>query len=208
MNIFLILLILVFFFDLLAIKTSKDKWRLITKSLLMPLLICYYIMSSIVDYKLIIALIFCFLGDVFLLSKKELYFKLGVVSFLKAHILYVVVFLSGITLVPYYYCFLIFPFIIGFLIFFNKIGKNIVDLRLPIIVYAIIIFTMSYSALLRFYTFSGVSFWLPFIGSILFISSDTSLAYNMFVKKREGSTIFVMSTYVMAQILIVVGFIK
>jgi uncharacterized membrane protein YhhN len=52
-----------------------------------------------------------------------------------------------------------------------------------------------------------ISFYLVLAGAILFVSSDTVIAFNKFVHHFDSSGIVIMSTYVIAQYLIVAGYI-
>ena len=55
--------------------------------------------------------------------------------------------------------------------------------------------------------FSGAGFYMPFIGSLLFMASDSVLAINTFRSKIPRGDVYIMSTYVTAQVLIVAGMI-
>lgn len=47
-----------------------------------------------------------------------------------------------------------------------------------------------------------------FIGALLFVLSDSLLAWNMFYQKIEYGSFYVMSTYLFAQFLIVYGWVN
>jgi len=48
---------------------------------------------------------------------------------------------------------------------------------------------------------------MPFVGSLLFMASDSVLAINTFRSKIPRGDVYIMSTYVTAQVLIVAGMI-
>jgi uncharacterized membrane protein YhhN len=52
------------------------------------------------------------------------------------------------------------------------------------------------------------SFWLVLAGAILFVISDSAIAINKFSYKFEYSGLVIMSTYIVAQYLIVTGYIN
>ena len=56
---------------------------------------------------------------------------------------------------------------------------------------------------------SGVSqSWVMFTGSVLFMISDCIIGINMFYTKVDNSQFWIMSTYQLAQILIMLSAIK
>ena len=55
---------------------------------------------------------------------------------------------------------------------------------------------------------SNVSFGLVFLGSILFMFSDSVLAINKFFKPVPAAGFWIMSTYILAQFLIIHGLVK
>jgi uncharacterized membrane protein YhhN len=200
--------------ELIFVKRTNHKGRMITKPLLMPLVICIYITAaSNVNYIIITALIFGFIGDVLLLGPdlRPVFFKAGLASFLAGHIFYICAFLftagtfSGISL--YYYLFLL-PFIAGFIFVMVKLWPELGPMKIPVMIYAVIIIIMSFTALARGYHYNGCRFWCPFAGSLFFLISDFSIAYNHFIKKTRGDSVLVMSTYILAQVLIMAGFIN
>jgi uncharacterized membrane protein YhhN len=52
------------------------------------------------------------------------------------------------------------------------------------------------------------SFWLVLAGAILFVISDSAIAINKFSYHFEYSGIVIMSAYIVAQYLIVTGYIE
>jgi uncharacterized membrane protein YhhN len=80
-------------------------------------------------------------------------------------------------------------------------------MKLPVILYAIIILTMLTAAINRKDKVNKVSFYLVLAGAILFVISDSSIAITKFSHPFKSSVIVIMSTYVVAQYLIVIGYI-
>ena len=87
---------------------------------------------------------------------------------------------------------------------FPKLGP----LKIPVIVYAIVITSM------LFVVFKGSLKWaIPannyiLIGAILFVSSDSILAFNKFYAPITQASFYIMITYCMAQYFIVAGILK
>ncbi len=70
------------------------------------------------------------------------------------------------------------------------------------------IFGMAARALNRFKTTSTESFLLVFFGSVLFVLSDTLIAIDKFYVSIPNDGVFVMSTYIAAQYLIMRGILQ
>ncbi|MDX5476906.1 MAG: lysoplasmalogenase, partial [Cyclobacteriaceae bacterium] len=79
------------------------------------------------------------------------------------------------------------------------------DLKIPVIIYLIVIVMMATTARERFKKTNSVSFWQVMIGAGLFMISDIILAINMFFKSFPEAGILVLGTYIIAQFLIVRG---
>ncbi|CAI8782095.1 lysoplasmalogenase [Chryseobacterium sp. IT-36CA2] len=194
----LVLLSIVFAFDLVFIAIDRSSWRLLSKPLLLPIIIWFYFTYSKQDVFRInqwflSGLILSFLGDVFLLFRWG--FMPGLGSFLLAHICYIVYFFkirkknvwSWITVVLLY--------LVSFIYF---IYPYLNEMKIPVVIYGITISTMLYFSI-------STSSLLLFIGAILFVVSDSVLAINMFVQHTIGKELVVMITYVLAQLMLVLG---
>jgi uncharacterized membrane protein YhhN len=68
-----------------------------------------------------------------------------------------------------------------------------------------IIVTMVSTARERFDKTNPSSFWQVFIGAFIFMISDAMIALNMFYKPFPESGVLVMGTYMIAQLLLVLG---
>lgn len=199
--------------NILAEQRQSTIGRYLTKPLLMPLLAIFYAQSAIKPAGLILAALFCaFLGDVFLLwSEKQLLFTAGLFSFLLGHVFYIIVFgqsVRSLSGVPVWFCISLIPYgVYGFLIY-RIISPNLQALKVPTVLYMIVIIVMSFSSLLRVWVFNGYSFWLPFLGSLLFLTSDSLLAIQNFKAKIRNGEVLVMGTYVWGQLSIILGLLR
>lgn len=198
--------------DLIYINKEIPKSRFFSKTLLMPLLIVFYILSvDKPNLLLIFALILSFLGDLFLLfENKKLTFFLGLISFLITHFLYLILFTITSKYfkgAPFYIYLFLIPYIIYGVSFYKNLKPQIDRFSKIILFYIFIIILMSFSTIPRFYYVSFYKFLFPFIGSILFIISDSLLSLRKFKKTIKENSISIMFTYILAQFLIVLGFI-
>ncbi len=66
---------------------------------------------------------------------------------------------------------------------------------------------MAISSNLRGYS-NQLTFNLGLYGALLFVVSDSLLAYNSFVEPFLGANIFIMTTYALAQLFIVKSIIR
>lgn len=210
---FSVLYFIFLFIDLIFVHFKLFNKRFFSKTLLMPLLIFYYIFSSKnIFYFLIFALIFSFLGDTFLLfEEKRKFFKLGLFSFLLSHIFYIfTIIIKSNFLInrppPFIFIFLI-PYVLYGFYFYKSLFPEIKDVKKEILIYIVVIILMSFFTIPRFYIFPLKSSLFVFIGSILFIISDSALAIQIFKSKISKNSIIIMLTYGLAQFFIIEGFI-
>lgn len=159
------------------------------------------------------ALAFSWIGDVILLFADiaEIYFILGLVSFLISHIVYCTLFNKQHPVqvknnaVFRVGCAVIVVYLVGML---SVLLPSLGDLKIPVIVYAFVISTM------LLFAFNGFLTWLKpgnryiFMGAIVFVISDSILAIDKFHSPIEKSAFIIMLTYLVAQYLIVVGILK
>ncbi|MCL2196605.1 MAG: lysoplasmalogenase [Treponema sp.] len=204
--IFLIILGVVSVIYLTTLFFKENVFQFVLKGLLIPLILAVYIFgANKVFLPIVLALIFAWIGDVLLIKISNLLcFRLGLASFLIGHICYITA-MFGFGQ-PFNIPFLIICFIVGaglgFLIF--KIIQPTPDMKIPVIAYETIILVMAIFAVQLFTSQGGGFGALVLAGSICFVASDTSLALVTFRKKPYY--VFVMVTYIAAQLLITLGF--
>ncbi|MDH7914085.1 lysoplasmalogenase [Winogradskyella sp. SYSU M77433] len=155
------------------------------------------------------ALICSLLGDILLMFVGESahFFTLGLVAFLIAHVMYILLFLKhrnktrsplkfGIVLIIYA------------LSLFYLLKDSLGDMLIPVAIYMIVILSMATTAYLRKDSVNILSYGLVFIGALCFMISDSILALNKFYQPIPFSNISIMLTYALAQLLIVLGILK
>ncbi len=196
--------------NLVGQLVSSEDLERYTKPLLMPLLLFYVYKSSIgnTTLKVIllsVALLFSWLGDVVLMFQaNETYFILGIGLFLIAQVTYILVLRKSTYRKAELNLTKIVPFLIyGAILFYVLLPAG--DFTVPIIVYGIVILVMMINASMRKGHTSERSYQLAFLGSILFVLSDSVLAVNAFKEPVPYAGFFIMSTYCAAQYLLVEG---
>ncbi len=148
--------------------------------------------ESMYGYLIIAGLVFSLFDDVFLMLPKDKFVQ-GLASFLIAHLFYIVAFSSGLG--PYLEIgYLIPPAIYAFVflwILLPKTGK----MKIPVMIYALVLMVFLWQALGRFYYLGNQASLFIIIGAILFVVSDTILAYARFVKNFNLSPTLIHVTY-------------
>ncbi|MFB4169676.1 lysoplasmalogenase [Virgibacillus sp. JSM 102003] len=150
---------------------------------------------SVTHWLVLIGLFFCMLGDG-LLGK---WFVIGLTAFLIGHLFYMAAFFSCWRFSKFRFGTIILIILYGLLI-----GTKLMDglvtqgndtLMVPVLCYLIVISLMAWSAIMT------NNKW-AITGSILFVISDSTLAWNMFISDITFSGLVIMTTYYGAQFLI------
>ncbi len=157
-------------------------------------------------------LFFSWAGDVLLelAQRNEDLFIAGLGCFLLAHVMYLTVFFitPGKNVILRNRFYLLIPVIIYGAVLIYYLYIDLAEMRLPVILYAIVILSMLTGAINRLEKVKRASYYLVLTGAILFVISDSAIAVNKFSHHFEYSGIVIMSTYITAQFLIIIGYIK
>lgn len=189
----------------------------ITKALIIPVLMILLITRFRADlsrsHRLMLAgLFFSWSGDVLLelAHVSANMFIPGLVCFLLAHVMYFSVFFltPGESVISGKYVYLLIPVILYGAGLIYYLYDDLAGLRIPVIIYTIAILTMLTGAIDRLKKVNKRSFSLVLTGAVLFLISDSVIAINKFSHHFEYSSIVIISTYVIAQYLIVAGYIN
>jgi uncharacterized membrane protein YhhN len=219
--------ITLFYFSVLAVEIYAEimddlEMIWITKPLLMPLLLVLFLMNWEKNkpkekWFFAAALVFSLFGDVFLMFRRDDLFVFGLASFLLGHLAYILSFSERIreanvslmnkllSAIPFLL------FVISFLWFLQPHisgNEETAPLFPPVVVYASVISLMGYTALLRKNAVSVRSFWMVFGGALLFVLSDSCIAWNKFVTPLPQPGLIIMATYGLAQYLMTYGTLK
>ena len=197
---------------LLAEVTSNRLLLYVTKPLLMPLL--FWLSAFTPDRRVVerkpiflVALVFAWLGDVLLMIGGL--FLPGLGAFLVMQWGYSVVFWPEIRLTvasqrrPQL---VLTVLAIGAFIFHLLLHVQDAVLIVALVVYGLSIGLMLLFAIIR--GVEGQSYGFVAWGALLFVLSDALIAHNRFVASVPAAGFWIMSTYMLAQYLIVEGMLK
>lgn len=139
-------------------------------------------------------------GDIFLMLPKDRFVP-GLVSFLLAHIVYSLAFWSQLNgnMVWWLPAMLFAGGIIVFLLLLPSLGKLIV----PVALYIAVIVQMAWAAGEFWLTAGSTAGLLAFTGALVFMFSDTVLAVDRFRGPFKPSVTVIMTSYYLAQSLLV-----
>jgi len=204
-KLFFFLYALVLLCDLVFIYLNKDAWRWCTKPLLMPVLIMVLYKfggSAVFRPHVFAALFFSWCGD--LLLQAEGYFIPGLVSFLVAHIFYIIYFLRCIPGFKLRFRFVV-PVFVYIAVFLFILFPYLGEMKWPVTFYSI---TIGIMLLLALHTHGRIPLNISrkfIMGALLFVISDSVLAVNLFAVNLTALSLVVMATYGAAQFLLVRG---
>lgn len=196
----------------LVLIQVESELAVFTKPLLIPSLLWYYYVVARNKIGIfILALFACWLGDCLLIFTGESpnFFLAGLGAFLIGHLLYIFSFRklikpSGESASGLVY--LLFAIPLAFAAWLiSTLWPDLGGFKWPVVIYTIVIATMFIHAARRLDQTSKKSFWVLMFGAFLFMVSDSLLAYNMFGSPIPLSGLLIMSTYLVAQWLIVKG---
>jgi uncharacterized membrane protein YhhN len=210
----LLLFVLMSISELVAVTFGFPAVHTVAKPTILPLLIMYCLSSlSARNYYFLTALVFCWVGDVVLMFQGEMFFIGGLGAFLTGHVLYIFCYRqlryknSSAGLLPTQK--------IRFSLPIALVGTGLVTIlfpylggmKVPVMIYALVITVMAMQALFRYGFTTSRSFTLIFMGALFFMLSDSLLAINKFMNPLPLASLAIMTTYIIAQYLIVEGFI-
>lgn len=212
----LYLFLLVSMLDIFLTANGQQDERIYTKTLIIPFLGIYFwqmsqaLQGTYIRKAMISALVFSWLGDTLLLWPHLFLYGLG--AFLMAHICYIIAFKISqhqpfrIGKVNFLLLFLYnFPIYLLAAIVYFLVNPSLGGMKIPVVIYIIVIVMMATTARERYKETNPESFWQVLIGAFLFMISDSIIAINMFFKSFPEASVTIMGTYILAQLLIVRG---
>jgi uncharacterized membrane protein YhhN len=215
-TIWIILFAVVLLIDLVSVYLNNESLPFVTKPLLMPLLATYLLqqtssaMSSLKVW-IFLALFFSWLGDIFLLfeDRGSNFFLFGLSAFLVAQVFYIV-FFHNIRMREYIRgnALLLLFVIVYYSILISVLSPYLGNMRLPVRIYGVV---LSFMLMLAMHTMLGknkkAALWMM-MGAILFVASDSLLAFNKFFSTFNYAGLIIMLTYGLAQLFITEGAVK
>ncbi|MFT4800900.1 MAG: putative membrane protein YhhN [Flavobacteriaceae bacterium] len=190
--------------DFFGIYLEKQMIINFAKPMLMITLFWYYYSNTKkINIHFTLGLFFSFLGDVLLLGTGETYFVFGLLFFLIAHIFYIIMVIKMIrNTKPKEFIIACIPFLLLFIVLINVLYAGLGSMKIPVIVYAMTISFFGIVSLILYLQTKTKTSLLLVVGVLIFITSDTILALNLFYKKQSFYPLLIMLTYVLAQYLI------
>jgi len=192
---------------------DNEKGRYLCMILLMPILLLYYFSSvplEQINWLIVIALLWGYAGDIFLMFDREDFFIYGLGSFLLGHIFYIIAFLLSIVNImafPVWGIILFIPEIVLLIFALQKIKGKMDDMTIPTLVYVGVIGTMGICAILRLAQFDSLGFLFVYLGAMFFMLSDSLIAINKFDEEIKHGEVIIKLTYGLAQFFIAQGII-
>jgi uncharacterized membrane protein YhhN len=215
LNILIIVLAVILLTGLLYFeKNGNQKGKLPTKTILS----CLFIFTALVQahpipgyyYLLLLGLMFCLGGDVFLALPQDRAFLMGLVSFLLGHVLYVICFfyVADINHWTWIGC------LTGLLVsvpVFLWLRPHLGSMLKPVIAYIIVITIMVIGAwtVLGDADLNFAGRLLVFIGAVSFYLADLFVARDRFLKPEFANRLIGLPMYYLGQFLLAfsVGFV-
>ena len=215
-TIWIVLFALVLLIDLVSVYLNNESLRFITKPLLMPLLAIYLLQrtsssASSLKVWIFLALFFSWLGDILLLfdERGPNFFLFGLSAFLVAQVFYIV-FFHNIRMREYIRgnALLLLLVIVYYSILISVLSPFLGNMKLPVRIYGVV---LSFMVMLAMHTMLGknkkAALWMM-MGAILFVASDSLLAFNKFFSPFNYAGLITMLTYGLAQLFITMGAVK
>jgi len=196
-------------------KKGNQKGKLPTKTILS----CLFIFSALVQahaipgyyYLLLLGLIFCLGGDVFLALPQDRMFLMGLASFLLGHVFYVICFFYVADVSQWTWIGCLVALTVSGLVFY-WLRPYLGAMLIPVIAYIVVITVMVVGAWTVLgdtkLNFSGRL--LVFIGAVSFYLSDLFVARDRFLKLEFTNRLIGLPMYYCGQFLLAfsVGLIK
>jgi len=215
-TIWITLFLLVLLVNLIAVYSNSESLQFITKPLLMPLLAIYLLLRTNTNNSnlkgwIFLALFFSWAGDIFLLFEERgsNFFLFGLSAFLVAQVFYIV-FFHNIRMREYIRgnALLLLLVIVYYSILINVLSPYLGNMKLPVRIYGVV---LSFMVMLAMHTMLGknkkAALWMT-MGAILFVVSDSLLAFNKFFSPFNNAGVIIMLTYGLAQLFITEGAVR
>ena len=192
---------------------DDTKKRRMTKWMLLLLLLGYYLTStSTFSGLLIAALLFSWLGDVLLMPKGNGWFVSGGISFLVAHVRFVLLYLGQVNFAAVTW-FIAVPVALVYIVIVTVILVMLKEetpkpMFIPMFLYLLMNGAMNVFALMQLLCNPCAGAAVAYIGAILFFVSDSTLYLNKYYKKKDliyKKHFTIMVTYLLGEFLITQG---
>ena len=215
-NVFIIILGTLLLFGVLYYEKKKDRIPLLIMKSILSLL---FVMTALLQahpvptyyHYLLVGLIFCLMGDVYLALPQKKAFMAGLVAFLVGHVFYIFSFLS-LTSIFHWISTGVF-IILGVSAFvFFWLRPHLGSMLFPVLLYILVITVMASGAWTVFWksSFPISGRTLILLGSLCFYFSDLFVARNKFIKEEYRNRLLGLPLYYAGQFMLVfsIGLLK
>ena len=197
MNFLLLLIILSGMLHITGLYVKSASLKYIFKPLTTVLLIYLAISQggqSCSQYKILIlgGLGFSLAGDIFLMLPRQRFIA-GLISFLVAHLFFISAFIGYTG--PFWNGYYLIPVLAYFVLFLVVLLRHTGKMRLPVLIYALVLLIFLWQAAGQYGFNPTTATAFGFLGALLFVLSDTLLAYNKFVKTLKWAPGVLMVLY-------------
>ncbi|WP_392340004.1 lysoplasmalogenase [Moritella marina] len=160
--------------------------------------LCWHLSPALSDYVwlILLGLLLSTLGDIFLMLPKDRFIP-GLLSFLAAHVAYIVAFSMQLEIT--YTWALITPLIIIAIVYLTLLWPSLAEMKVPVLVYMSIIVVMAWISGERYFTLESSASFYAFIGAVVFLFSDATLAFDRFKKQSHSAYGVIIVSYYLAQ---------
>lgn len=198
---------------LISCWRGDDDLRKPTKVALMPVVaLTYLAFANTPSLWVVAGLLFGCLGDLFLLRPlQKHFFALGTASFFLGHVCYLVhIYTTYAVHVRWFWIVLVCAaYAAGIVVVYKGSRRSIPRALRPLaLAYMVMLCTLSVSVFLPLVTAFTWGKLMAFLGASSFLASDGVLCDMLFAKKAEPTkqNFAVMGTYILAQVLLAMGF--
>lgn len=181
-------------------QTQRFLFKPLTTVLILGLaLVLPDAVSPLYRTLIVVGILFSLAGDIFLMLPNNL-FVWGLVSFLIAHLFFIAGYVERASIHMHWY--LLAPFALYGAILLYLLWPHVGDLRLPVLVYALVLLAMGWQATELWWEMRDLAALLAMFGALLFVASDSILALDKFRAPIARRDLLIMSTYYAALLLI------
>ncbi|PKH05780.1 lysoplasmalogenase [Moritella sp. Urea-trap-13] len=168
--------------------------------------LCWHLAPTLSDYVwlILLGLLLSTLGDIFLMLPKDRFIP-GLLSFLVAHVAYIIAFSMQLDLT--YTWALIMPLILVAMLYLTILWPSLAAMKAPVFVYMSIIVIMAWISGERYFSLNSSTSLYAFIGAIVFLFSDATLAFDRFKKQFHSAYGVIIVSYYLAQYFIALSVI-
>ena len=200
--------------EISLLANELEQYRSITKPLIIPLLASVYLTMTKGKWKwhqdaIVWGLFFSWLGDILL--QKDSLFVPGLLSFLTAHVFYISFFSRTISKETSFFKLrpVMLIAVLAYLVeLMHLMWPFLGAMKWPVLIYGVTISVMLSAAFWQYQKLDDKTALFFIVGATFFVASDSILALNRFRNPFEHAGILIMSTYILAQLFIVLGAIR